>query len=326
MENECCENYPKSHFFHFITKGTALLLRGFKSKWFPMEIFIGIDQTGASASGGKKAKPLPMCVAVRRGYSQWRFLTMDADRRPLMLDRFHPECLREKFERLKIEPDWGKTAFIVDCVLGMPKLLKSAPTKVKPYLWGFFEKAVGFSKDGKEFGREVAEAFFSEFLPPNGEKYPRRFCEEVSGSNSVFQTKPYQKNIQTGTFRLWKDLGSVGRPWVHIWPFESRQKSTSWPWMFEGYPSLLWRECLQSPVRDPRNLRKLCEKTFPQFEIDTWKFVQKLPDSADSFVLALGGVSLLERKRLWTPSPSFKREINARREGWLLGLKHPKDI
>ncbi|MFM8269299.1 MAG: hypothetical protein ACKN9V_03845 [Pseudomonadota bacterium] len=290
-----------------------------------MEIFVGIDQTGAASLKGRKAKPLPMCIAVKQRSGTWRFFTKSG-KGPLMLDSFHCDSIQKQFEILKLKSQWDKTAFIVDCVLGLPKQLRSNPTKGKPYLWGYFEKAAGFSKNGKEFGREVAEDFFSKLLPADTKEFPKRFCEELSGSNSVFQVRPYQKNIQTGSFRLWKDIGSVGKPWLKLWPFETSDGDSALPWIFEGYPSLIWKDCLGSAVRSPKDLRKLSEKAFPQFEIDTWQYVEKHPDTADSFVLAFGGVFLQEKGRLWKPFPGFQKENNALREGWLLGLKPPKDI
>jgi len=290
-----------------------------------MEIFIGIDQTGAGASQGKKAKPLPMCIAVKQGAGTWRFIT-ESSRKPLRLNRFHPQLLQECFDQLGLDLKWNTTAIILDCVLGLPRQIEMGSPKGRPYLWECFARAAGFSQNGKEFGREVAEAFFSEYLPGNNQAYPKRFCEEVSGSNSVFQTRPYQKNIQTGTFRLWKDLGSTGKPWVKIWPFDKKDKRSDQAWIFEGYPSLIWKQCLQSSSRDLKKLRRLCVKAFPQFEIDTWRHLERSPDLADSFVLAFGGVYLLERGKLWNPSVSFEEECNAPREGWILGLKHPNDI
>jgi hypothetical protein len=306
-------------------KGTALLLVGSKSKWFLMEIFIGIDQTGAASSNGKKARPLPMCIAMKQKSGSWRFITAKG-RKPLQIGRFQPSVIQETFDQLKLDLNWSQTAIVLDCVLGLPRQVVVGPPKVKPYLWECFGRAAGFSKEGKEFGRDVAEAFFSEFLSQKSQGHPKRFCEEVSGSNSVFQTRPYQKNIQTGTFRLWKDLGSVGEPWVNIWPFEKKSKHSEKAWIFEGYPSLIWKQCLQSPSRDLKKLRTLCEKAFPKFEMDTWRHLEKSPDLADSFVLAFGGVFLQEKGQLWTPSASFQTEPNAPREGWILGLKHPNDI
>lgn len=286
-----------------------------------MEIFIGIDQTGAALSSGLKAKPLPICIAIKQESGSWRFLT-EKRKKPLSLESLHPRCLKEQMVSLQLSGSLAKTALILDCVLGIPEATQSKiPAKVKPYLWGLFEKAASFSKEGREFGRSVAEAFFLETFRNYKDQYPKRYCEEISGSNSVFQVRPYQKNIQTGTFRLWKDLGSVGEQWANIWPFDQEKQTGNRPWIFEGYPSLLWKDCLQSPSRDPKKLRRLSEKAFPKFEIDTWKHVERLPDMADSFVLALGGVLLQEEGRLWMPSKGFFNEPRALSEGWLLGLR-----
>ncbi|NBX75606.1 MAG: hypothetical protein EBQ92_03565 [Proteobacteria bacterium] len=290
-----------------------------------MEIFIGIDQTGAVTADGKKAKPLPTCIAIKQRTGTWRFIT-EISGKPLQLSRFQPEVVRECFEQLQLDLNWKKTAFILDCVLGLPRQVSVGLPKGKPYLWECFGMAAGFSNGGKEFGRSVAETFFSHWLPQKKGDFPRRFCEEVSGSNSVFQTRPYQKNIQTGTFRIWKDLGSVGKPWVKIWPFEQKGRHTEEAWIFEGYPSLIWKQCLQSPSRDLKKLRGLCKKAIPQFEIDTWRHIERSPDMADSFVLAFGGVFLQGKRQLWVPSASFAKEPNAFREGWILGLKHPNDV
>src|SRR5690606_15146623 len=80
-------------------------------------------------------------------------------------------------------------------------------------------------------------------------------------ANSVFQSRPYQKNIQTGTYRIWKDLTSGGPTrWANIWPFETeRSELLDAPWIFEGFPSLLWREVLGLPTRDLSRLRSAVE-------------------------------------------------------------------
>ncbi|NBW99478.1 hypothetical protein EBR03_07895 [bacterium] len=286
-----------------------------------MDLIIGIDQTGAASQKGKNAKPLPVCVLGLNHDCRWQVVT-EFKRKKLQLKTLSPSELEELLTRLEIEVPLKKVGLAVDCVLGLPRKFVKKPPKGRPYLWEVFREAAEFNKGGKEFGRDVAEAFFSKWVATHSKSYPRRTCEKISGSNSLFQSRPYQKNIQTGTFRIWKELGRTPTDWIRIWPFEKmKNPQLQGPWIFEGYPSLLWKEVLKSPNRKPSALKSLVSARFPKLQIDTWKHVQTDPDHADAFVLALGAAALLTQNQLWEPFSHFYNDSDAQSEGWLLGLK-----
>lgn len=286
-----------------------------------MELLIGIDQTGAASQKGKSAKPLPVCVLGFNKDLKWQVFT-ECRGKKLQLRALCPHELQDLLEALQIKAPLTQVGLAVDCVLGLPRKFVTKQPKVRPYLWEVFREAAEFRKEGKEFGRDVAEAFFSKWVAAQSKNYPRRTCEKISGSNSLFQVRPYQKNIQTGTFRIWKDLGRSPKEWIKIWPFEVlKNPELLGPWLFEGYPSLLWKEILQSPTRKPAALKTLVSSLFPKLQIDTWKHVHENPDHADAFVLALGAAALSSQGRLWEPSSHFRSESDAQSEGWLLGLK-----
>lgn len=291
------------------------------------ELILGVDQTGAVLGKSQRPKPLPVVLAVKEK-KQWRFLIQNQKRR-LFLPSFDPDSIEALLKACGFSLSLKHLACIVDCVFGLP--LQSGPEirRGSAYLWDLFYQASDFSLSKKEFGREVAEKFFSQYLPKHSQKIPTRLCEEMSGSNSVFQVRPYQKNIQTGTFRIWKELGGLKKPWASIWPYDSLNKSHSLqdgPWLFEGYPSLLWRKVLQSKSRNPLLLKNLTQKTGLKVAVDHFKMLETAPDHADAFVLALGGIALQAQEELWRPSSHFHQEPRLVQEGWILGLKPRKDI
>lgn len=282
-----------------------------------MKVFLGVDQTGASKKGGREALPLSCCIGVWRG-NQLRVVTAGNLKKPLTLSRFQPEEIEKILVSLEINQNIQSLLILVDCVLGLPNAL--LPPKGMPYLWEYFERAAQFSLGGKEFGRDVAEAFFDALLTSETESYPRRLCEILSGSNSVFQKRPFQKNIQTGTFRIWKDLGQTKKEWARIWPFDLEKSPQQGPWIFEGYPSLIWKNLLGSRTRDLKKLRKLVQDLPISLKIDTWKWIESDPNQADAFVLMLGGFLLEKRNQLWSPHPEFMKQPEPFQEGWILGL------
>jgi hypothetical protein len=158
-----------------------------------------------------------------------------------------------------------------------------------------------------------AETFFLKYLTVRGE-LPRRKCELLAGANSIFQLRPYQRNIQTGTFRIWKDLGLEGRAWLNLWPFE-RAPREDWPWMFEAFPSLFWREIFGCRSRAPSRVRKTIQERIT-IRCADWKRIEQNADLADAAVLAAGACLLQNDGRLFG-----KILPQMRREGWILGLE-----
>ncbi len=287
--------------------------------------FLGIDQTGAACAKGKRAKPLKVCLA-NKTEKGWEINTQNPRGQSLTIDGVTPAAIQKLLNQFEIDRPNSRLAIMADCVLGMPKdhwpSLKASNPSSK--LWKLFQKAHDHSHEGANFGLKVSESFFKQFLKdPNS--FSKRYCEEISGSNSIFTTRPFQKNIQTGTFRIWRDLVSEGRaPWLNIWPFNSKScYNPENPWLFEGYPTLFWRNYLEIPNRNGDALiKKLKTLHFKnQFSFDTFAKIQSDPDLCDAAVLVLGGILLQNTNSLMTPFSGFWETPIISTEGWISGQK-----
>lgn len=275
--------------------------------------FIGLDQTGATDSKGLKAKALPMAIV-----HEDRLYFSDEYGRALTLQSLNRESVLKTLLGLSIfGRDLSKTMIAVDSVLGLPA--NHTPKKTKD-LFQLFQQAAQFSVKDRQYGREVAEAFFSRFLTSSKEVIAARKCEALAGANSVFQFRPYQKNISTGSFRIWKDLGQAEEKWFQLFPFdEPAPQLQDGPWIFEGYPSLLWRTVFGLKARNPQFLIEKLKSpewsailNVPQGDL---KLLLKNPDLADSVVLAVASWKLQREGKLWTQG-SFTGL-----EGWIMGLE-----
>jgi hypothetical protein len=87
-------------------------------------------------------------------------------------------------------------------------------------------------------GLKAGEDFFSKYFPEIKEFSSQdliRAAEVELGCLSVFKNKPFQKNVQTGTYRIWSDLGKNGNyKDFNIWPYQNEQGRA---YLCEGYPS-----------------------------------------------------------------------------------------
>ncbi len=296
--------------------------------------FLGVDQTGAALAGGRRARPLPAVLLElpSSGEPGWA--------KQVVL----PDLTRESVLPLLSSPDdptGSRGVVLLDGVLGLPKELQkneetgsgspsdSQSGSGSSYLWREFFRAARMQEpDGRRYGRALGEKFFSEIWSGPSQSKPTRTCERWARANSVFQLHPFQKNIQTGTFRLWRELGQAGEPWIRIWPQDRDQVSRSGPWLFEGYPSLLWRELLGLPTRDlsqllPHVSRVLAERQLSiRIAPDLAEALARSPGLADAWVLALGGALLQQDQALWLPhDPSSAEGRAAAYEGWIAGLR-----
>ena len=124
--------------------------------------------------------------------------------------------------------------------------------------------------------------------------------------------------------RLWRDLATEGpKPWLNIWPFENPTHfHTELGWIFEGYPSLVWNQILEIPKRNPSLLIKKIKSPLLSelFNFDTSTRLKSDPDLCDAVVLALGGVLLQEKNKLFSPFPGFWNLECLSTEGWIAGL------
>lgn len=277
--------------------------------------FVGIDQTGAVRASGRP-HPLP-CAVLERGSAEWKLHLADGDLKPLAVDSF----ASQSFEKL-LEPFHrtlgAKVALMVDCVFGLPWQSWRAVGE-KP---GDLRSLIRQCTQENAYGRSASEAFFGKW---SGGQILRRECERVSGSNSVFQTRPFQKNIQTGTFRIWRDLALHGdEDAFSFWPFDPVQSGR--PWVFEGYPSFYWRQLFKMRSRTVAAFPEVLEAVRSFGLKVRWEHPKNFrltPDAADAAVLALAGLVLQHEGRLFRPFNAFALQASARAEGWIAGVIPP---
>ena len=244
-------------------------------------LYIGIDQTGAVNRLGKP-KPLPVCTILN---NQVNFL---------YLETFSKKCL---IETLGIKSK-QKMAICLDCVLGLPQELNLP-----------WQKALELIRTSEGFGRKSASQFFKKL---GGGQIFARQVEIKSQANSVFKEFPFQKNIQTGTYRFWKEIAESQNDFAV--PFLRDSITADKISLYEGYPSLSWKLLFHLKYRNPKKLPALIKDFFPELVISppALKMLKKDENLADAFVLAL---SLKNFKRTSFLKPGYENE------GWILGQK-----
>jgi hypothetical protein len=253
--------------------------------------FWGIDQCGAAIGNGRAAKPLQ---AARLFQSK----TKDN----AQIEFFRLTSLRQIWDHLKTPNPW----IGIDSVFGIPSACQAQFGNPREE----FRKASQFQWEGRRFGAQVAEAFFKRFEWPR--PLPRRLCEVICHSNSVLTNRPAQKNIQTGTFRTWSDLGEIESTAYVLWPFEtSDSQSLTKPIVMEVYPTLFWRQVLNLQVRRWSQLRDLL-RVFPQIELTQ---DPQNPDQADAAIVALGLMLMHQKSRRLQVPPRKAPPV----EGWIYG-------
>lgn len=220
------------------------------------QIFIGIDQTGATNSKGIP-RPLQVCLIQKNKNDLKIFESLQIDK--LNQDNLI-HLIQSKVPNFKKQ----KVLVCVDSVLGLPNELKVSFNSV-------IQDVRNFSYKNKKYGALTAFHFFNQYLSKN--HIPNRQVEELVKANSVFKLKPFQKNIGCGTYRILKDL-SEEKKWFSVWPFEPTSMQFT---LAEGYPSFFWKKYFKQSKRNHDYLKV----HFPQLKF-------KNLDQADSFVLAYG--------------------------------------
>lgn len=236
-------------------------------------IFLGIDQTGAVDRLGHP-KPLPAC------------LIEETKIKLFYIDKFSGETIK------KFSPD----LVCIDCVLGLPTSTGIA-----------LREALKLAAKTKNYGRAQAQSFFSDLA--HGKKHTRH-VETALNANSVFTVHPFQKNIQTGTFRFWKEMG-LEQDWFYF-PALPREKAGAQKIpIVEGYPSYYWKLLLKQKNRQPLKILEILKVTYPKLKITEAhkKLLIKDSNLADALVLALA-------------AQKFKNDIHRKKspEGWILGF------
>jgi hypothetical protein len=280
------------------------------------DVFMGVDQTGAKRNKrGTRARPLSAALLFekREGSKKWTLVPLELESltRAEVARVLAAELGADRAARARL-------ALLVDSVFGLPA--RCDHESGIDSIWRLMQST--HEIDG--FGRDRSEPFFKRLLPrktPGVEFPPRRRCEELAGANSVFLTLPHQKNVQTGTFRVWKDLTSENSRWFKLWPFESRQTSTQgMPWIFECYPTHFWRTMLNTPKRLPKILPQLLASRSIEISDSDRSQLRADGDLADATVLACGGLWLQEKRRLFEPHARFQAVPDLGHEGWIAGL------
>ncbi len=218
--------------------------------------------------------------------------------------------------------DSDRLAILLDCVFGLEQ--NAWPRHMPPglnTLWQLFRRA---AQEGQGYGLKPAAAFFAKILEESTARgFPVRHCEVLANANSVFRTHPFQKNIQCGTYRIWRDLGQSPEPWLNIRYFTPAREVRHKPWLYEAYPSLIWREHFQLRTRNLAELPGAMKRVLPEIRLsrEDAELIARHPDYADAAVLAMGGF-LLDRAGLL--KPKLSRNQRLAREGWIVGLKKQK--
>lgn len=304
-------------------------------------VYLGVDQTGAVKRRGQEAiyKPLPAALIIpgQKQVLQVRVATKEG--RKFGLSSFDAEEITSLLDAAVPRP--GDVRILVDCVLGLPSSMRRNDASIRDLL---MRAALFDSRTKTPAGRERAAAFFSEILAESKhratprEMWPLRHCERLLASNSVFQQHPFQKNIQSGTYRIWRDLGRfMSKPEnasLRFWPHDFTESvlmrdGNSGPEMViaEGYPSFYWRQLLGMRTRQPALLKNALTSTASQIgwsvACEHWSLIESDPDLADAvvlamtaFVLDLSGQAFSRKMTAGTPE-----DFSAEFEGWIAGTQ-----
>lgn len=247
-----------------------------------MKYFLGIDQTGAINKLGVP-RPLASCYICSNSKVHFFYLN-ELSKKPI-------------FDQINLH-DTDEILIAVDCVFGLPQELKLN-----------WDEVVTLIHQCPNYGQKQAQNFF--FKLSNGIILKRQI-EIILKAQSVFQEKPFQKNIQTGTFRLWKDYAQ-NRADFYISAIEFR-KNPKQIALYEGYPTLAWKILFNCKKREPLRLSQLLKnsKFGVQISSDQQSLINKDPNFADAFVLAL---------LLQTQDPFNDLPVKPTPEGHILGYK-----
>ena len=171
-------------------------------------------------------------------------------------------------------------------------------------MWATFAAAAQHGGPAREFFRAHQE----------GREW--RAVDLLAGAQSVFREFPYQRNIQSGTFRIWSELG--GKPWLNLWPF-CQTPNPEYAWFAEAYPTYFWKQHFKTKKRDPSLLQTfLAEITPDEIKVSEETKHQILqPDYADAAILCLSSFALLTLD----PKRILSDQGSSREEGWIFGVE-----
>jgi|GEM_PF-974013 len=318
--------------------------------------YLGVDQTGAviKRAGGQVYRPLPAVIALPGKNRTIQILAASRHQKKIGLASFDPDEIVALIEPYVEVP--RDIVVLADCVFGLPSDMRRGNASLRQLL---DRAATHDSAASEPLGRQRSAAFFrnilKEFRPgrDDDKKWPLRRCEQLASSNSVFQEHPFQKNIQSGTYRIWCDLGRSLRKQnghaVRFWPHDfTTERHTNnanntndaqdahatgagqMMTIAEGYPSLYWKTFFGTKTRRPEDLQTLSTAALKDLgwslTCPHWEVITNDPDTADAAVLALAAFimqsssELFQRSLSCAPDPSAT-VFHADFEGWIAGVQ-----
>jgi hypothetical protein len=244
----------------------------------PHRLFLlACDQTGAKDSRGLP-KPLPAAV-VQLQFNPFLIEEVAC----LSLAQLLPP---QQLKDISINP-LTQVWYILDTVLGLPK------TCGRVVDHELFMAAKEYRhKHG--LGLQAAHQFFQSLLPKREETkiseppiHPRRRIEEELKAQSVFALTPYQRNIASGTYRIWSELADWNPLNYRIWPDSLPDDESTHPrvTLVEAYPSAIWSKRFAG--KDPKRLFRFWQTHFA-YELPSFirEKISQDPNWADSWVMA----------------------------------------
>ena len=279
------------------------------------QCFIGIDQTGAISKNGINAKPLPVSLLFVNKNQKWEIIVSNE----LFLDYFSPECIKKLFQKYCNHIHLNKTFIAIDSVFGVPHRKDLKNTKS---IRSYYKQAINHSHNNLfsiNFGRNVAEDFFKLSKWYENSNLPKRLVESIAKANSLFSARPYQKNVQTGSYRTWVELGQYWKDDDYfLWPFDiitDVDKAI----IAEIYPSYFWKNYFDSSTRGKLNLSKIID-IMDENIIYSSQIDQLNEDHQDAVIASLGAYKSIDNNSYCYPYEYVEDSIR-NREGWILGVK-----
>jgi len=321
-----------------------------KSQEQSTKVYLGVDQTGAviKRGSGQVYRPLPAVIALPGKNRTIQIVAASRNHKKNSLASFDPAEIVALVEPYVEVP--RDIVVLADCVFGLPSDMRRANVSLRQLL---DRAATHDSVASEPLGRQRSAAFFrnilKEFRPgrDDDKKWPLRRCEQLASSSSVFQEHPFQKNIQSGTYRIWCDLGRSLRKQnghaVRFWPHDfttghhANNANDTHPTgagqmmtIAEGYPSLYWKTFFGAKTRKPKDLRTLSTAALKDLgwslTCPHWEVITNDPNTADAAVLALAAFIMqsssgLFQRRLSCDPDSSATVFHADFEGWIAGVQ-----
>lgn len=251
------------------------------------KLILGIDQTGATDHKGNPKK-LRCTLIDARKINPYKKVNTYVN---LSLERLDSQSINKLISSHVTHFSNQSVLICIDTAFGLPIDLNTHYKEI-------FEYSKNYQNKNRNFGALTAYHFFNSFRKKS--IVQKRKVEILTKANSVFNLKPFQRNIGCGSYRSIKELAQ-DMTWFNLWPF---QKMTKQFIIAEGYPSYIWQNLFHLKKRDLSELKKL----FPEFNF-------KNLDYADSFALAYG--ALKYQNQLFEKTPMI-----AKKEGWILGVPY----